>query len=151
MAKKRLTARERRLFKALAEGKNQTEAAIEAGYSTKHPRQSAHQAVKNIENKAPDLFARHGLDDDSFIDKHILPALNAEETKFFAHEGIVTDQRNVIAWGPRIQMNGLVARMKGMVIENREAAETKIGIQVILVPSGHRPVEEATNPANAPT
>lgn len=144
--KKRLTARERRLFKALAEGKTQKEAAIEAGYA--HPRQAATQAIERIKEKAPDLFARHGLDDDAFIDKHLLPALNAHEKKFFAHEGRVVDEREVIAWGPRVQTNALVARMKGLIVESKEAPSTHVGIKVVIVPAEMCPKAELV-PKNA--
>lgn len=148
-----MTHRERRLFKALAEGKTQKEAALAAGYSVKNPDQSAAQAIESIKDKAPDLFARHGLDDDSFIKNYLVPALNAQETKFFAHEGIVKDQRDVIAWQPRTNTNALVARMKGMVVENREAPSTKIGIKVLIVPSEMRPVAHITikNAQNTPS
>ena len=136
--RKSLTARERRLFKALTEGKTQTEAAIEAGYA--HPGQAGHRAVQNIKEKAPDLFARHGLDDDAFVEKCLIPALNANETKFFAHEGVVRDQRDVIAWGPRTATNALVARMKGLIMDNREPSDSgKPTIQVVVVNGVIRP------------
>ena len=141
--KKRLTARERRLFKALAEGKTQKEAAIEAGYA--HPRQAATQAIERIKEKAPDLFARHGLDDDSFIDKHLLPALNATEvkTRFDDKTGWQYSDP-LIAWGPRTQTNALVARMKGMIVESREAPTTNVGIKVVIVPAEMCPRSEVT-------
>src|SRR3990167_4464304 len=34
--------------------------------------------------------------------KHV-EALEANETKFFAHEGKVVDERECVAWGPRLQ------------------------------------------------
>ena len=35
--------------------------------------------------------------------RELVAALNAEETKFFAHEGQVIDTRNVVAWAPRLK------------------------------------------------
>lgn len=50
-------------------GKSLTVRAVEAGYSGKNPAQSGHQAMENIKAKAPELFGRHGRDDDTFIEK----------------------------------------------------------------------------------
>ena len=133
------------MFKGLLEGKTQKQAALDAGYSVKDPDGSAYQALQIIKDKAPDLFARHGLDDDSFIEKYLLPALNAQETKFFAHEGVVKDQRDVIAWGPRTNTNALVARMKGLIIENREAPSLQQTIKVVIVPTTICPPTELKN------
>ncbi|MGB6718110.1 MAG: hypothetical protein WBE47_14270 [Candidatus Acidiferrales bacterium] len=49
--------------------------------------------LKNIGNRAPDLFSELGLDDDSFIEKYIIPALNAKKKLFFTQK--VKDEREV--------------------------------------------------------
>jgi len=42
------------------------------------------------------------LTDDALIEKHLKPMLRATTTVFVKHEGKVTDEHEVIAWGPRI-------------------------------------------------
>ena len=117
----------------------------------KYPDQSANQAIERIKDKSPDLFARHGLDDDSFMEKNIVPALNANETKVFLYKGKIIYSDPLIAWGPRIEMNKLVARMKGMVVENREAPSLTQSINVLIVSKDHRPLMEAKHSPEAPT
>lgn len=78
----KLTQRQQKLVKNLAAGMNQSDAAVEAGYSEKNPRQSAHQAVYQIQRRMPELFDKLGLSDRVIIEKHLVPLLNATETKF---------------------------------------------------------------------
>lgn len=133
----RLTQRERKLLKLLRDGKTFKDAGLKAGYTQNFPRQAAHAALKNIARKVDDLWERHGLSDDEFIAQHILPALNADETKFFAHNGKVISQRNVKAWGPRVQMIGLIAKMKGMIKEEQENLGPSF--KVVVINAEHRP------------
>lgn len=135
--RKKLTSRERKLFKLLLEGKTLTEAAPRAGYSALNPSQSGHQALKNIAQKAPDLFSRHGLDDDAFIEKHLLPALNAMEVKAFRSEEGIIYSKPLVAWGPRVATNRLVAEMKGLIV--REQERPKEGIRVVIINQANRP------------
>ena len=142
--KRSLTQREKQLLKHLRNGKTFRDAGLAAGYTKNYPRQAARAALYNIANKLDDLWTRHGLDDDSFISQHILPELNALETKFFAHEGLVRDERNVIAHGPRVQMIQLIARMKGMVKEASPESGTK-QINVLILPSTILPSDARTD------
>lgn len=92
-----------------------TDAARAAGYSAKWSGQAGSQALRNIQEKAPDLFERHGLDDDTFIETYI--RLNATETKCFLHNGRIIYSKPLIAHGRRVQMIQLVAKMKGLIKE----------------------------------
>lgn len=84
--------------------------------------QTGWAAVQNIKAKAPDLFGRHGLDDDTFIDKHILPTLNATETKAQLYEGKWKYSKPLAALSIRMQATRLVAEMKGLVLKEQENA-----------------------------
>ena len=79
-----------------------TRAALKAGYSEQNPGQSGYQALKAVRAKAPELLDRQDLTDDALSEKHLKPMLCATRTVFVKHEGKVTDEREVIAWGPRI-------------------------------------------------
>jgi len=129
--RRKLTTRQKKLLQGIAKGLTNKEAALQAGFSPKNPDQSATQALELIESKAPDLFARHGLDDDSFIQNYLVPALNANETKYFAHEGRVKDSRTVKAWGPRTAMIALTARLKGMISDSGEGGNSSIKTVVL--------------------
>ena len=115
MKKRReLTPKERAMVKALPNAKSQAEAAIVAGYSPKNPDQSAHQALKSIRKKMPDLMDEVGLTDRALIQDYLVPALKANETKFFHKNGIVMEEREVVAWGPRIQALQLAGNWRGL-------------------------------------
>lgn len=132
MSKKNLTSRERKLFKCLTKGMSIADAAIAAGYSAKNPSQSGHQALERIRRNAPQLLAKHGLDDDSLIEKYLAPALEANETKFFQKDGIVTDSRDVIAWGPRLSALDMAMKIRGMYSDGEEVDPSRARMTVIL-------------------
>jgi hypothetical protein len=134
---KLLTRRERALFEGIAKGMSITDAARAAGYSQKWPGQAGHQALESIKQKAPNLFERHGLDDDTFIEKHIKPALEATETKAFLYKGRFVYSRPLVAWAPRVQMIRLVAQMMGLIVKEQETPNS--GIEVILIDQSNRP------------
>jgi len=90
-----------------------TQSALAAGYSDKHPGQSGWQALESIRHKMPEVLDEHGLTDCALIEKHLLPALEAQETKFVQRGGKITDQMNVVAWSARLRALDLVFRLKG--------------------------------------
>jgi hypothetical protein len=55
-SKKRLTPRQHAFVKNLARGASQKDAFIAAGYKAKHPDQGAHQALKQIQGKVPQIM-----------------------------------------------------------------------------------------------
>ena len=128
---KSLTHRERMLIKCLSQGMNVTRAALKAGYSDQNPGQSGYQALKAIREKAPELLDRHGLTDDALIEKHLKPMLNATRTEFVKHKGKITDEREVIAWGPRIASLELAFRIRGMYKSEQERKTPHIETVVI--------------------
>jgi hypothetical protein len=119
---KRLTPRERSLFKNLCKGMSLTDASLQAGYSPKNPGQSGYQAIERIRVAAPELLAKHGLDDDSLIDKYLKPLLNAEETKFFQHEGRVIETRNVAALGIRDSALDKTLKIRGLYAQPNDSS-----------------------------
>jgi phage terminase small subunit len=111
--KKRLTHKELALVRNLTKGLSLTKSALAAGYSDKHPGQSGWQALESIRHKIPEVLDKHSLTDSALIEKHLLPALEAHETKFVQKDGKITDQMNVIAWGARLTALDLAFRLKG--------------------------------------
>lgn len=146
-SKRKLTQRQKELLKNLKDGQTVTRAALAAGYSPSQPTAGANQALKSIEKKAPELFAE--LSDAAFISKHIMPALNAVEvkvarvgrgTKRDPYRFIKSDP--LVAWGPRVATNRLVAELKGLIVKERDTPATSI--RVVVINAQNRPTIRGT-------
>jgi hypothetical protein len=142
--KRRLTAKQQELIRQLAKTKHQGKAAIAAGYSPKHARQSAYQALESIRKIAPELLARHGLDDDSLIDKHLLPLMNAEETKFFTlpvgkgkDRRLQIETRKAANWSARQNGLDIAFKIRGLYVREQENKGPEFS--VITINRAHRP------------
>jgi len=118
-SKKILRGKEPKLVKALSKTSNISEAGRMAGYGTA---QSAHRALRNIQTKIPELMDSIGLTDEYLLKKCLKPGLSAMETKFFADKGVILDQRDVIAWGPRRDFLDVALKLKGLYIRNDDGA-----------------------------
>jgi|SRR5580692_8664918 hypothetical protein len=59
--------------------------------------------------------------------KRVAEGLAAEETKFFQHEGVVTDSKQVIAWSERRQYAQIAAEWGGYV-EKDKGSETNVAV-----------------------
>lgn len=66
--------------------------------------------------------------------KRIAEGVSAEETKFFQKEGIVTDQRNVIAWSERREYLKLATEY-GQYIETKadQDQQSKVSVGITLL------------------
>jgi len=93
--KKQLTPRQVALTKNLISGSTMTDAARKAGYSENNLAQSGHQALKAIRLRMPELMDDLGLTERTLLEKHLVPLLSANITKYFQHQGKVTDKRTV--------------------------------------------------------
>lgn len=110
---KRLTPRQNKFIKELAKGKTQTQAAIDAGYTTKAPGQAANQVLEQIRAKMPEVLERHGLTDDVLIEKYLIPLLHAKVTRHFAHQGKIVSSRTYADNDNRRQTLDMTFRLKG--------------------------------------
>jgi hypothetical protein len=133
-----------RAIRQLAKTKHQGKAAIAAGYSPKHARQSAHQALESIRKIAPELLARHGLDDDSLIDKHLLPLMNAEETKFFTlpvgkgkDRRLQIESRKTANWSARQNGLDMAFKIRGLYVREQENKGPEFS--VVMIDRSYRP------------
>jgi hypothetical protein len=142
--KRGLTAKQQELIRQLAKTKHQGKAAIAAGYSPKHARQSAYQALESIRKTAPELLARHGLDDDSLIDKHLLPLMNAEDTKFFAlpvgkgkGRRLQIESRKTANWSARQNGLDMAFKIRGLYVREQENKGPEFS--VITINRAYRP------------
>ena len=144
MAKKHrtLTRRERAFLKHRAAGLTLEKAAIASDYSPNYAQQAGSQAMERIREKAPELFTRVGLDDESYILKHILPLLEATEVKVFMYNGKLIYSKPLAALTIRARMVELIAELKGMKVKEQE--KPRSGIKVLVLNGAHRPANRTT-------
>ena len=138
--RRQLTAKQRALVRALAKTKHLGKAAIEAGYSSKNATQSAAQALASIRKTAPGLLAKHGLDDDSLIEKHLIPLLKAQETKYFAYtrQGKrLLLERNVAAHSIRANALDMAFKIRGLYVREQENKGPEFS--VVMIDRSYRP------------
>jgi hypothetical protein len=138
--RRELTAKQRALIKALARTKHLGKAAIEAGYSPKNATQSGAQALAAIQKAAPELLAKHGLDDDSLIEKHLIPLLQAQETKYFR---VHTPRKKAATRTQRSRTQHPGHRARYGVQDSRavraRAGEQRPGVLSVVIDAAHRP------------
>ena len=131
--RKKLTPRQHAFVKNLAKGAkgaSQKDAFIAAGYKAKHPDQGAHQALKQIQGKVPQIMDQMGLTDHLLIEKYLVPLLDAEETKFF-NEG--KKRINVAALGIRHTALDTAFKLRGSYAPRDPAEAAQFGIKVVVV------------------
>lgn len=90
-----------------------------------------------MREKIPDLFERHGLDDDTFMEKHVLPRLNANLVRVFRSEDKVIYSKPLEDNATRMAATRLVAEMKGMLVKEQDAPGQQV--KVIVVNQAYRP------------
>jgi hypothetical protein len=119
----------------------------------RHPQtdQGAHQALKQIQGKVPQIMDEIGLTDHLLIEKYLVPLLDAEETKFFK-EG--KRRINVPALGIRHTALDTAFKLRGSYAPRDPAEAAQFGIKVVVVDiprppkmidvgsNGHKPQED---------
>jgi len=125
----KLNDRKRMYLRGRAEGMSRTEALRFAQYSANtRPSDVENPSVKaalaRLMRQAVPLHV---------LVKRIAEGVSAEETKFFQKEGIVTDQRNVIAWSERREYLKLATEY-GQYIETKadQDAQSKVSVGFTL-------------------
>jgi len=111
---------------------NATAAAVKAGYKARNTHtfeQLGYQNRKRFETRISKWLDDHGFSEARLKIK-VLDLMEAKETKFFAHEGIVTDQRDVEALGIQVKALDMALKVKGLFapekLEHSGSVATKI-------------------------
>lgn len=93
-----------------------TNSARAAGYSAKTEANLAEIGYRNKKSLQP--YINEWLDEEGLSDNalklKLVELLDAKETKFFAHEGEVVDEREITAWGTQTKALDMAMKMKGM-------------------------------------
>jgi signal recognition particle subunit SEC65 len=124
--RRRLTPRQRAVLKFVTEHPDATleEIGIACGLSEEYPRQAAYDALnsKGVKSRMEMLMdARPALKDEALLVK-LEEGLEAQETKFFAHEGEVVDERTTTDYPTRRGYLELALKLKGRMKEQREVS-----------------------------
>jgi hypothetical protein len=148
---KKLTPRESILLKALSKGCTLADAAKAAGYSDKNLSQSGYQCLEGIKAKMPEILDAKGLTQDSVIERYLMPALEANETQFFANKGIVFDSRDTISWGPRLTALDLYFRLRGSYAPKDDSGGTNLSVNIVnLIDRPNRNLPAISETAGVP-
>lgn len=113
----RLTLKQKRFVKAYFETEgNAAEAARRAGYSPERARVEGSEQVSsgNIQAVFSACLDKAGLTDD-FIAARLREGAEAKEIKFFAHEGVVTDERETTDYPTRHTYLATALKAKGLL------------------------------------
>ncbi len=106
--------------------------------------QSGAQALAAIQKTAPELLAKHGLDDDSLIEKHLIPLMNAEETKFFTlpvgkgkDRRLQIESRKTANWSARQNGLDMAFKIRGLYVREQENRGPEFS--VVMIDASNRP------------
>jgi hypothetical protein len=125
-----LNHRQRLYAQEVALGKPKLEAKRIAGYC---------ESYSTTRLETPSVKAAFSKIVRQYTPAHVLARVIAEgveahETKFFQHEGKVTDTKDVIAWGPRATFAKLAAEYGGYVeTESQGGNSTAIQVNVKFI------------------
>ena len=118
----------------VVDGQNMYQAAIAAGYSDS----IARNAYRELMPRAQDVF-RRALAHHAPIGvqaRKIAEGMDAMETQFFQKDGVVTDQRDVIAWGARKQYLDLAAKCQGFIGGDPATGDTSKALLIEVMSEG---------------
>lgn len=103
----KLTTKRTLLLQELASGKSMAEATATA----RMQRESGYRAIDEMKERLPSIMDELGLDVRSILCR-IREKMDAKETKFFAHEGIVRQSHDVEAHGVQLKAIELAAKLR---------------------------------------
>src|SRR5215831_7876423 len=127
------TLRQSRLAKEIAKGRSLKEAAIAAGYPTKHASQSAHQALQGIRLRVPEMLDEAGYSVPVLIEKHIAPKLSATVTKLAVKGGNFTDFVELEDHDTQLKAADMMLRMHGAYAPKDPQEAAQFGVKVMLL------------------
>jgi hypothetical protein len=127
----------RKLLKALPACDSIGEAGRIAGYAQP---QNANRAIQQMRPLVMAALEKRGWDVDQFVDKYLVPMLQAKKTIFAQHEGIFTDSRTTADNGSRISAADQYLKVLGLYAPVQ--VEHSGSFVHILTPQEKREAEE---------
>jgi len=127
----KLPPKKQRYVEGVVAGRSRKQAALDAGFTqamATHPGQKIETADVR---EAFSALIREVIPAEK-IAKTIAAGIEANETKFFSHEGKVEDEREVIAWSERRQYAELAAEYGGYKPAAKDEGAHGGGVLIIL-------------------
>jgi hypothetical protein len=106
----RTSMKRTQLLQGVASGMNVSEAGRAAGYSNA---QSAHRSLNRIRLQLPDILEKMNVPVEKVI-KKLAAKMEAKETLYFTHQGIVMETRHVEAHAVQLRAAIELAKMIGL-------------------------------------
>jgi hypothetical protein len=127
-----ITVKERKLIKAQVEGKTLGQAAKVAGLNKNYA--SVVMNKPQVKEKFTDLLDKAGLSD-SYLSDKIKSLAEADDIKFFAHNGTVFDERKFPALETQRKTIEFACKLKGHVVDKIESGlESELMNRLFLIP-----------------
>lgn len=128
---KKLTLKQKKFVKAYIENGNGTKAAEIAGY--KHPNPQASQTLAKLSDNDEfiAMMEKAGLSDKLLL-KKLREGCNADDTKFFAFEGTVIDERTTTDFPTRHKYLETAFKLRGRLSKEHEAGLHQNNLVIIL-------------------
>jgi hypothetical protein len=109
-------------------GKSKKQAALEAGYSKAMAEHPAKIETPDVKMAFTEL-----------IQQAIPPERGTLETKFFSHEGVVQDKREVVNWSERRQYAAMAAEMGGYHVPDKSDRDQGGPGVILILPDPPKP------------
>ena len=128
-----LTLLQTRLLEELPTARTVGEAAVKAGYSGKNPDQTGYQALKSLRGRVPEILDRLGLDEETVIQKHLAPKLQAKMVHYFQKDGEVTEVQ--LSENLDIQMQAIhrIFQLHGSYAPKDPKEAAQYGVKIIKI------------------
>jgi hypothetical protein len=91
------------------------------------------QAMQQIRGRVPDLMDKHGLTEDTLIDKYLRPLLEAERTVFFQKDGKVKQKVQVEALEIRLSALRECFLLHGSYAPCDPMEAAQFGVKVVVM------------------
>jgi len=96
---------------------------------------------------------RHGLSLEALIEKHLIPLLNAQISKFFTNKGKLTAWVDIPEHATQLKALDMAFRLDGAYATNEESTKEANSVRVVVLdpPKPQRPLIGADSKASRPT
>jgi hypothetical protein len=132
-----MTERQRKYIKERVKGKTKKEAALAAGYSPTTALRTNRIETPNVRKAFAEII--RNCVPGELIGRRIREGLDAVKTEFFSSDGIVTDQRETVAWSERREYAKLAAEYGGYFTPQVEVSGAFVHV---LTPAEKHEAEE---------
>ena len=108
-------------------GESVGDASKAAGYASI---QTGSRALSDTRTRLHSIMNKHGLSEEALIRDYLVPLMNATKSQFFAHEGVVTDERIVEDNGTRDSAFVTACKLRGLFPREQSDGPAHLNISI---------------------